>query len=189
MADRTLILVKHASPEVNAAVPSDQWSLSEKGRASCAVLAARLRHSAPNKIIHSTEPKATETAQLLAEQLTVPAVKAADLHEHDRGNVPHMRSAEFISAVANFFKRSDELVLGKETATQATDRINDAVNDVLSQHADETLAVVTHGTVLALLAERRLKLNPFDLWRRMQLPSFVVVKIPKWELVEIVDRV
>src|SRR4051794_25818359 len=95
-APRKLILVKHAPPEVVPGVAPEKWTLSAKGRDLCAPLADQLAAHAPAVIVSSEEPKAAETARLVAERLNVPWHTAHGLHEHDRSNVPHMRSGEFI---------------------------------------------------------------------------------------------
>src|SRR4051812_1236089 len=102
---RQLILIKHAAPEVVPSVPSEQWHLSERGRASCGPLSEKLRPFNPGVIVSSTEPKAVETAELVAKHLNLTSQTAPDLHEHDRHDVPHMRSSEFISTMELFFRR------------------------------------------------------------------------------------
>jgi len=128
---RELILVKHAPPEVVPGVPPERWSLSEKGRALCVPLAEKIAAHQPAAVVSSEEPKAAETARLVAERLAVPWRAAPGLHEHDRSDVPHMRSGEFISMMELFFRRPGELVLGKETAHQARARFEDAVREVV----------------------------------------------------------
>jgi len=186
---RTLILIKHARPVVDPTLPPDRWRLSEEGRSAAKVLATSLQAHAPRLIVTSTEPKARETGQVLGESLHVPVQQAGDLHEHDRSNVPHMRSGDFISAIANFFRQPDRLVLGLETANQARQRICVAVDSVLADHPEGNLAIVTHGTVLALLAAERARMEPFGLWRRMGLPSFIAFEVPAWHQIDAVDRV
>ena len=63
--------------------------------------------------------------------------------------------------------------------------------DVLERHAGEGdhVAVVSHGTVIALLLEHASGRNGFELWRRMQLPSFAVLDLPGFEMREVVERV
>ena len=63
-----------------------------------------------------------ETAEEVGKRLGVRVETAAGLAEHDRSNVPHMRSGEFISHVELFFRRPRELVLGNETAEQTAER-------------------------------------------------------------------
>jgi broad specificity phosphatase PhoE len=186
---RNLILVKHCPPEVVPDVPSEQWHLSEKGRALAAPLADALRDHAPAVVVSSEEPKAAETAQLIAERLNIPWHTAPGLHEHDRSNVPHMRSGEFISMMELFFRRPGELVLGRETADQARSRFEAAMQRVLEAHPVGSVAVVSHGTVIALMLEGKGKRSAFEVWRSMGLPSLGVLSVPALSLESTVDRI
>src|SRR2546426_12664230 len=94
-----LILIKHAQPLIDASKPPEQWRLSEKGRASCAALADALAPHQLKIIISSEEPKARETVELVAAKLNLAHKTAAALHEHDRSNVPHIGSGEFIAMI------------------------------------------------------------------------------------------
>src|SRR4051794_15258843 len=99
-----LILIKHARPLVDPAKSSELWTLSEEGRAQAKALATVLAPYQPTVAISSDEPKAAETAAILAKDLNIPTETSADLREHERRNVPHMRSGEFISHVELFFR-------------------------------------------------------------------------------------
>ena len=185
-----LILIKHAAPEVVPGVSSEQWRLSERGRASCAALAEALRAHGPTVITSSEEPKASETAELVAKQLGIEWTSAKDLHEHDRRGVPHMRSGEFISHVELMLRKRDQRVLGNESADEALRRFRGAVRDLLGQHPDETVAVVSHGTVIALyVAEHTEDHTSFELWRKLGLPSLVVLSRPELRVESVIDRI
>jgi broad specificity phosphatase PhoE len=186
---RKLILVKHCPPEVVPDVPPERWHLSAKGRDLAAPLADALRDHAPAVVVSSEEPKAVETAQLIAERLNIPWHTAPGLHEHDRSNVPHMRSGEFISMMELFFRKPGELVLGRETADQARSRFESAVQRVLDEHPDGNVVVVSHGTVIALTLEGKGKRAPFEVWRAMGLPSFAVLSVPELSLESTTDRI
>src|SRR4051812_23072929 len=153
-AMRKLLLVKHAPPLVDESAPSDRWSLSDRGRELCAPLAEALRPYAPARIVTSVEPKAAETGERVAALLGIPFATAPGLHEHDRTGVPHMRSREFISMIELAFRRPGERVLGRESADEALARFAAAVDSMLAAHPGGDLAVVTHGTVIALFASR-----------------------------------
>lgn len=185
---RKLILVKHAPPEIVPGVSPERWLLSAKGRDLCAPLADALAPHAPAAIVSSEEPKAAETARLVAERLGVPCHTAPGLHEHDRSDVPHMRSGEFISMMELFFRRPGELVLGRETAEQAGRRFDAAVAEVMARHEAGNVAVVSHGTVIALFLQERDRRDAFAVWRAMGLPSFAVLAMPELSVVETVDR-
>jgi len=184
-----LILIKHATPLKDVTRPSHEWKLSERGRDDARVLADRLRQHHIDIVITSNEPKAEETGRIVAEVLGVPCEPADDLHEHDRSNVPVMPTREFISMIALFFNEPDRLVLGKERANAARDRFERAVKDVMRSRGESAgVAIVTHGTVMALFLAERASEAPFDLWRRLQLPSYVVMDWPAGTIESIVDR-
>lgn len=184
-----LILIKHASPLKDENRPSHEWRLSDAGREAARKLADRVRPHYPARVITSHEPKAIETGAIIAETLGIPSEQASGLQEHGRSNVPMMRTREFISAVAQFFAEPDRLVLGDETADAAKARFSAAITDVTRRYSDDDLAIVTHGTVLALHAADYVDEPPFQLWRNLGLPSMLVFDQPSMRLIDRVDRV
>jgi broad specificity phosphatase PhoE len=188
---RQIYLIKHASPQTQSGVPSDRWVLSEAGKQAAGVLADRLKDANLAAIVSSDEPKAAETAQILASRL-LPNAKVEQyklLREHDRRTVPMLRTPEFISLMAQVFKRPDELILGDETASEALERFQDGLDNVLAKHPEGNLAIVAHGTVIALYVASISKEDGYQLWRRMGLPSYVVIESPADKVVEIVAAV
>jgi 2,3-bisphosphoglycerate-dependent phosphoglycerate mutase len=73
-----VILVRHAMPELDPAVPHHDWHLGEAGRAAARELAAHLSRDA--RVVSSDEPKARETA----EELGLPVRLDARLREVSR---------------------------------------------------------------------------------------------------------
>lgn len=185
-----LILVKHAKPVLVSGKPPNSWLLSGEGRKSCATLAERLRQHQLNRIITSSEPKANETGLLVSEVLGIPFETAPGLHEHERSATPIISDAAAWEAlVKEFFERPDELVFGDETANQTRQRFSGAMAAVLDRRPDETLAVVCHGTVISLYAGQVAGIDPFPLWQRLGLPSYVVFSRPELGLLEVVEKV
>lgn len=144
---------------------------------------------APQILVHSVEPKAAETAQLLARYLHLPCHALAGLHEHERDADPQFTRAGFEAQVAAFFARPGELVFGRETADQAHARFAGALSAVLVEAAGRNLAVVAHGTVIALWLSRAVGVEAFPLWQRLGLPSFVVVAWPEARLLAVEERI
>lgn len=158
-----LILVKHALPEIMPTLPANQWHLSEAGRARCALLADQLVNYAPAVLVSSPEPKASETAQLVAPRLNTGVQVVDGLHEHDRSNTAWLGPEQFELAVAAFFHHPAALVMGRETAHQASERFARTVAAVTSWYVEQNVVVVTHGTVLALFVARATGMEPFAL--------------------------
>lgn len=185
-----LILIKHAAPEVDSTAPPERWRLSAEGKSKAEVLAKRLEPLAPSVVVTSEETKAAETGDVLGRVLSAPVERAAGLAEHDRSNVPQMVTREFISMMELVFRKPRQLVLGRETAAGALARFRNALDDVLEVHRDKgTIAVVSHGTVIALFLAETTGKPAFEYWRRMKLPSYAVLELPSLEMAELVDAV
>lgn len=167
-----LFLVRHADVVRDAAVPSHEWRLSENGRSRTKQLATLLTNH-PTRLVTSSEAKAIETGQILAEVWGIPCTSAPNLHEHDRRGAPYLPDqTEFENRIAQFFARPDELIFGNETAVQALARFKTAVTTQIEAYPSDTLGIVSHGTVMTLLAtEYNPTLNPFIFWQRLLMPD------------------
>ena len=174
-----LIFIRHAAVEIDPTVPSNEWRLSANGRSATRRLASQIILHNPSRIITSTEPKAAETGQIVAAELGLPCQTVPNLHEHERSSVGYFASkADFETAVAHFFAHPSQLVFGDETANQARDRFDTAVHTLLAAGPNETLAIVTHGTVLTLFLAHYNQFAPVPFWQTLHLPDFFVVNRP-----------
>jgi len=186
---RQLILIKHSHVAVDPRIPAKHWRLSGEGRQRCTALAQRLGRYELAHIVASTEPKASETAQLIAAELNLPWHTVANLHEHDRSDELFHPPQRFQQLVASFFAHPDQLIFGKETAYEALARFVTAVDHVLGACPEGNVAVVTHGTVISLFVAAHNQISSFELWRQLAMPSFVVLRLPSFALVEAVTSV
>jgi 2,3-bisphosphoglycerate-dependent phosphoglycerate mutase len=129
-------------------------------------------------VLTSEEPKATETARIVADRLGLEFVTHPRLHEHDRTGAPFGTQEDFERSAGDFFENPRELVWGNETAEQAAERFSSAVGGILERCPDENVAVVTHGTVVTLFVARYADLEPLEFWKRLGLPAFCVLTFP-----------
>jgi broad specificity phosphatase PhoE len=179
-----LVLIKHSVPEMQIHTESRFWHLSEEGRKRCAPLAEKLRRFNLARIVSSNEPKAVETAELLASELSRTHIVRPDLQENDRTGLGFVGVEAYQDTFRRFFAEPDRVIVGTETAEEARARFTTAVEAVLEEFPEETLAIVTHGTVISLLVSEPTAEERFRLWRRLGLPSYVVVSRPSLEIVE-----
>ena len=186
---RRLILVKHAMPEIDPQLPAPRWPLSSAGREASVALAKRLERYRPTRVVTSVEPKAAETGAIVAATLGLPVSIATGLHEHDSGDVPFMGTEAWNATVAEVFARPDEVVLGRDSANDAAERFGAAVARVQDAFPDDRTVIVAHGRVISLVVARANGIDGFDLWRRLGLPSFVVVEPPAWRVIDVVEGV
>ena len=188
MSKRTLILVKHAETLLTPEVTAERWPLTPRGREQCPALARRLGEYGLTKVVASTELKAIETGQLVARQLKVEFETAIGLHEHDRSNVPLIPREQYEERMRQFFAAPQELVYGRESADEALARYRAAVVKVHRENPDETLAIVSHGTVMALLLAQANRRGAFELWLALGSPSLAVVEAETFALCELVGN-
>src|SRR5579885_1990971 len=182
----TLILVKHAMPEVDPGRPAAEWRLGDEGRAGARRIVDELRRFEPVAVVGSVEPKAWETAAIVAQRLRVPCRAAAGLHEHERPLSDFGDRGTFEGRIRMLFERPDQLVFGAETASQTLARFERAVEGALTKWASgRALVVVSHGTAISLLVERWCGVDGFELWRSLGLPSFVAISLPERRLLRV----
>jgi broad specificity phosphatase PhoE len=169
------IFFRHSLPVMDPAIPAREWRLSEEGQLRCRLLAGRLAHFNPQRIVSSLEPKALETAQIVAETLSMPYESAVGLHEHVRSRTGYTSQEAFDASVKAFFEQPDQLVYGDETADQTHTRFTQAVETIQDRYPGQTpLVIVTHGTVISLYVARACGVDPFSLWKSLKLPCIVV---------------
>lgn len=138
----TVWFVTHAEPVVDPAAPIESWGLSPVGRAR----AGAWRAPAACPVVSSTERKAIETAELVADGRSVEQDPA--LGEIDRSATGYLPLDEFDAVVEAFFARPSESVRGWERAVDAQERIVAAVR---SHACAGDVVLVSHGAVGALL--------------------------------------
>ena len=180
-----LVLIKHAAVLVDAALPPKQWALSDEGRRLCRPLATALRMHDLGLLVSSEEPKAVETAQIVARRLRIETRTAPALDEHRRPFVDP--PAEFERLMQRFFAEPTQRVFGEESADEALTRFTAAIDAVLASEPERTVGIVAHSTVIALYAAPMFGVGAGALWQRLQQPSFVVLDTEAKRGLRIVD--
>lgn len=170
-----LILVKHGLPRLEPGAPPSSWELAQEGREQAQRLAGRLAEFSPTAIVSSLEPKAAQTADILASELGLVAGRDACIGEQLNDSGPFTDPATFQAAVARMFSEPARLVMGEETADEAYNRFSAAIERQLLAHPLGALVAVSHGRVISLWISRRYDIDPLPFWRALVLGSAVVV--------------
>ena len=184
---RRIILIRHSNPEIQQDQTASHWQLSDLGKCRARALSPILSHYHPSCVYSSIEPKAVETAAILAGSLNIPSESHNGLHEHERSHVLWSTRERFASQVAELFARPNELVFGDETADQAVSRFSDAVAKLRENHADDTIAIVCHGTVMTLFVSYWNDIDPFQFWGSLDMPSMVVLSPGSFKLEDVIS--
>jgi broad specificity phosphatase PhoE len=186
---RYLILAKHSVPDIIEERPAREWQLSEQGRQRAIALGERLKTYNPVCVVSSDEPKALETGRISAAELGLPCATEAGLYEHERRRIGFLSTARFVDGVRDLFRYPGQLVFGDETADHSYERFASAIDQLVVRVPAGNIVVITHGTVISLFASRRAGVDGFSLWQSLELPSFIVLSLPGFKIVNAVKRV
>ena len=172
MADRTLYLIRHAQTR-QTALPAETWPLSESGRQQAHKLAEQPFWQDVHIICTSVEPKAFQTAQIVAGRHDLPVEPSFDLRELRR---PGDLVGDYEAVVREVLENPTKSVNGWEPAGEAQTRVMTAIERLLMLHENETLAVVSHGLALTLYLAYLTDTQPtLDLWRGLSFASAIQV--------------
>ena len=174
---RRLLLVRHATPQIEAGVPAERWHLSARGRQEAQSLAMDLRLQLP-RIWSSPEPKARETATFLA------LTSGAEVAVHDglrevefrQGLLPQ---AEFRRRVANYLDGDNDPDF--EPYDVARQRILRCLAEVAGVEGGD-IVVVSHGRILTVLVSALLgRRLGGRLWSRIGMPDYAWLDLDQGE--------
>lgn len=182
-----LTLVRHSISQPQAGVSAHDWQLTDEGREKVTLLSARLTGLGIRKIVSSDEPKALDTARLLAHGLGgVPVQTDANLRETHRKTAPYYADhGDFKRAVQAAMEHPDQLLFGEETFAAAQARFSQAAATVISEPIDGSVALVSHGTILALYIASLTGFDAFSVWNLLDMPAYAVFDFPSLKLREI----
>ncbi|MGA7904462.1 MAG: histidine phosphatase family protein [Terrimicrobiaceae bacterium] len=103
-------------------------------------------------IYSSTEQKAVDCANILAEHLSLPFVQIRELGENDRSSTGFLPPGEFELMANEFFANPKLSIRSWERAIDAQQRVVSAVKQLLeNDHLPGLAAIVSHGAVGTLL--------------------------------------
>jgi broad specificity phosphatase PhoE len=171
-----LYFITHPEVVIDPAVPVPEWGLSEVGRSRMRRFASTGFLRDVSAIYASSERKAIEGAEILAEALGLSVTVRGSLGENDRSATGFLPPAEFWPVVEQFFGRPDESVRGWERALDAQRRIVEALQAIIRQDltthlTNEPIGMgfsQPHGTGGCLLTLDRTDLALREGWRVME---------------------
>lgn len=173
MDPRGLLVIRHASPKIEPDVPPDAWHLSTKGHRDTWRLADKLQ-LASHRIWSSEEPKAKETAAILAASSRCEVAVHRDLREV-RFDAGFLSRQDFEARVASYLEGAGDPAFEPYAAAQR--RIVACVEE-LGRLEEGDLVIVSHGRIITVLLSA-------VLGRRLGAPAWRQIRMPDWTLLDL----
>ncbi len=149
---RNMYFITHPNVVISREVPVPQWPLSDLGRNR---MKAGLRQPwmmDVKSIYCSTEQKAIDGAEIMADHLSLGYTQIHALGENDRSATGFLPPHEFEAVADEFFARPTQSVRGWEKAVDAQARVVSAVSSIAATDQSKgSIAIVAHGAVGTLL--------------------------------------
>jgi broad specificity phosphatase PhoE len=149
----TIFFITHPDVVIDPSVPVPDWPLNERGQARVRAMIVHPWARGVRRIFASSERKARDAAQILANGLGLSGYSIIDdLGENDRSATGYLAKEEFEDTANAFFAHPQQSVRGWEPAVAAQARIVGAVEQIVSQGSGgDDLAIIGHGGTGTLL--------------------------------------
>jgi len=153
-----LILIRHGETDWNI---QGRWQgqedvpLNRRGRQQVQQAAKTMANKNINAIYASDLTRAVDTAKPLARITRLRIRLDSRLREIHQGEWQGLLISEIQSRYADLFQKRINNPMevappGGETVHQVWERVRQALNEIVKKHPSETVAIVSHGFVLAL---------------------------------------
>jgi len=179
-----LILVRHSEPDWGHHAPPSEWVLTERGRHRARLLREYLRKRHVDRIISSAEVKAVQTADIAAKAAGLEhQVSEPKLNEHNRDCEKLLNSNDRRNIIIESLRNPHELVYGTETINTALERFRKGIKRHVDKSSLETVAVVSHGTVISAFVEDELGIGAVETWDNFGLPGLIEFEWPNGDTI------
>lgn len=169
-----IVLVRHSKTTVEPKISPTQWTLSDEGREAAASLAGSPVFEGTEHIYSSLQPKAIETAGIVATSLHIPTTQEAGLAELT--SVTNGFIADYPGTMHKLYTGELLRINDGETLEEALDRFNKAIEAIAAIHEEcGKIAVVSHANVLSLFSAQYSNQEAIDLHDSIAMPDVAVL--------------
>ncbi len=150
MRNNRIIFFRHAETKLESERPVSLWDLTSEGAKVAEEILDSGEFDGVDVIYSSSEPKALQTINYLAERVDKEVVQVKDLGEINRDSGGLLSDEEYKETKRKVFADFNYSAHGWETANSALERFKAAVEKIDSEHSGETIMIASHGTVMVL---------------------------------------
>ena len=174
----SLYFLRHAETKVNLSTPAREWPITKDGVLLVKELVASEKISEIDGIVHSSEGKAKQTAEVFAEGLDVQMYQLSGLDELARNHEGKLNDEEYRERVHRTLSDQEKSAPGWESAASALKRFEDAVRKVDIMFHRKNVLIVTHGIVLTLYfcKLKNFQSIAYERWKQLKFLAWGLVR-------------
>jgi broad specificity phosphatase PhoE len=146
----SLYFLRHAETKVDLSKPARDWSITTEGAKLTRELVKSEKLSEIDGIIHSSEQKTKQTAEVFAEGLEVQMYQLSGFDELARDHEGKLSDQEYRDRVRMTLTEPEQSVPGWESGASGLKRFEDAVRKVDVMFHRKNVLIISHGIVLTL---------------------------------------
>jgi broad specificity phosphatase PhoE len=179
-----LYLIRHPRTHVDPSRQAHEWAISDQGRAQVHALTEAPFWKNVVAIYSSNQAKAIEPARTIGQHYGIPVTSMPGLAEVQRGTEIYHSTGDYNTILSKFFSSPDFSVQGWEQAASALTRFQQAISEILANHPAQSVAIVSHGTILTLYTAMLQGQSPtLQRWKGIDFASVGAVDIASMQLV------
>ena len=167
-----IFLIRHGETEWNKLdrlQGNSDVKLSPEGIRQAQLMAVHVPFQHVDAVYASDLIRASDTAKILAARFNLPVTTTPGLRETNfgewEGKVISKLFEEFPDAFGNFFIKPDKVKPpGGETFLECQARVMNALDEIVDEHENQNVIVVSHGAVIRLIICAALEVRIRKMW-------------------------
>jgi len=177
----SIYLLRHAETKIDRRKSVRNWDLTEAGRISSMELAKSQVFSKIEGIVHSSENKAKETADFIANETGAETYVLDEFDELKRNHKGFLTNEEYRARVREALTNWEQPVQDWESGEDALARFMDGVRRTNMMFHNKNILVVSHGLVLTLCfsALTHFRKIAYERWAQLKFLSWGLVRDDK----------
>ena len=174
----SLYFVRHAETKIRLEKPVREWNLTKAGRLRTQDLVESQVFDKIDGIIHSSEKKAKQTANIFAKAINVETYELPEIDELTRNHEGSLTNEEYRARVRATLTDWEHNEPGWESGETALTRFKEGVRRINIMFHDMNILVVSHGLVLTLFfSDLTNLLNiAYERWAQLKFLSWGLVR-------------
>ena len=173
-----LYLIRHPHTRVDPARQPHEWDLSDLGLEQVKALSKAPFWTCVRGLYASPQPKALIPAKIFGSEYGLPVTAMPELAEIGRGPAGYISAADYHALLQRFFSEPNARIAGWEQSQSALDRFHSAVQKIIGKPPNQSVAILSHGTILTLYTAMLDNAQPtLERWRAIDFAAVSVVDL------------